>query len=385
MEMYCASDAQVLVSVFVSPEYDKPGDLVVQRVRAEFVAQFAAQLAEHNIGAPERVHTYPGGSEEALLDEALLPVFASFRATLEQSGLMRVEPKQLATTSSGGGPTASSSSPTLNPSAALGGGPLNHTGSHLALLDGGAASEKGSPDLRAAANQRTTRKGSNSAVSSPLITKELRGSGASGAQQQQGHFPYLGSSAQSFHTAVRGSNATAASGSSAATSSAAVGSAPSAATAAASSDLYGQGFAYGFGGGGVLGGNGSSADDYLPSWIADSSHDTSFLLHQGVPGPPLPLLSPVPPLYPTLLPPLDSAIAVPATAAATIATTSAAPAESNSSSPLVPSVSASQPFSPNGSSPHAPSASPPASAQTSKAPADGTAAAGLDDIQVALE
>jgi len=242
------------------------------------------------------------------------------------------------------------------------------------------ASEKGSPDLRAATNQRTTRKGSNSAASSPLIAKESRGTGASGAQQH-GHFPYMGSSA---HTAFRGSNATAASGSSAAASSTAIGSAPSVATAAASSDLYGQGFAYGFGGGGVLGGNGSSADDYLPSWIADSSHDTSFLLHQGVPGPPLPLLSPVPPLYPTVLPPLDSAIAVPG-AAATTATSAAVPAESNSTSPLVPSVSASQPFSPNGSSPHAPSANPPASAQKSKAPADATAAAGLDDIQVALE
>jgi len=364
LEMFCSCDSHVLVSIFVSPEYDKPGDAVASRIRQEFVTQFAEQLESHRIGEPDRIQSYPGGSEEALLDDSLLPVFAAFRQTLEQSGLLRVEPK------------APDAAPVASPASSALPARLNHTnsGSQLTLDTGnGTSSGPGSPDISVAArNQRPQRAGnSGKGIGSlPLLTKDKNPTAAPAAPaaqpQSQSAYPYLGTSAPAASRVPGGSTGN---GAAAFTDAGAplggVGSAPG-------EFQYGQGFGFGYG-------LGQGGDDFLPSWIADSSHDTSFLLLQGVPMPPpllghAGLLSPVPHLQhaDSLYPAASDG---PLSAADPSDAMHAAGAHgSDSSSPLVPSVSAGSAFSPE---PARPSASPPAvAAQGETAP---------DDIQLTLE
>ena len=75
----------------------KNGDAVAARILSDFTSQFSAQLLAGRIGSPDRMGSYPGGHEEAQADETLLPIYAGFKATLEASGLTKLEPKASAT------------------------------------------------------------------------------------------------------------------------------------------------------------------------------------------------------------------------------------------------------------------------------------------------
>ena len=222
----------------------KQGDLVANQILDDFTAQFATQLESLRIGHPDRVQSYPGGGEEALLDEALLPLFAAFKTTLEQSGLTRIEPKAATTVAP-----------------------------HLSIANMGGS--MGSVVASASSGDSQT---NDSLPPPPLSSRPTQRRPSQQQQQQQQAFPPLGSTtpASSFRGATNsagGASLTGSSGTATGAGAAGVGTAPG--TAMGSVAEYGYG--YGFGGSFV------GADDYLPSWIADSAHDPSLLLLQDMP------------------------------------------------------------------------------------------------------
>ncbi len=363
LEMFCCSNSYVLVSIFVSPEYDKPGPEIARRITEDFCHQFRTELEKYRIGAPERTASYPGGSEEALLDEALLPVFAAFRQTLESSGVLRVEPKTSSSSSSASAANSAGSSPLTQAH------PLLSIGSSSTLgAEGG--SNAPSPRAAGAGGAKPGKSFRTSAANhSPLIPAVDR---RSHQQQQTQHHhqsqtPHLSSSLPAaFSTQSR--HLLSVSSSHGATTSVVIGSLPATSTTSSDPSLGGGGGAYGAN----FGLLGAGSDDYLPSWIADSSHDASLaLLQQNLPA--LLIAEPDALLAAASTPPLPAS-----NAAISIEMQSSRSRQvSTSTAPLIHADTAAE-VRGSSSPPGAPSASPPL-------PQGGRAAAGLDDIHVAIE
>lgn len=216
----------------------KQGDVVANQILDDFTGQFSSQLESSRIGHPDRVQSYPGGGEEALLDESLLPLFAAFKATLEQSGLTRIEPK-----------AATAVAPHL--SIANMGGSM---GSVVAAASSGDSQSDSLPP--------------------PLSSRPVQR-----RPSQRQAFPPLGSTtpASSFRGAMNSTGGASLTGSSGTAAGAGAGANFGTAPGTAMGSVAEYGYGYGFGGSFV------GADDYLPSWIADSAHDPSLLLLQDMP------------------------------------------------------------------------------------------------------
>ena len=214
----------------------KNGDAVAARILSDFTTQFSAQLLASRIGSPDRMAAYPGGSEEAQADESFLATYSSFRQVLIDSGLTRVEPKATTTTN------AASTAAAL--AAAIG-------GSSSRDLVSSPESSPPSTSLRSLPDRH----------SPPRPQKQFFAHLSSSAPQSRAPIHTAPASSFGFDVAQPSSST----GRLSITQGQAPGPSPAMLQqqGGPAPDHYYSSFPH--------------ADDYLPSWIADSTHDLHLL------------------------------------------------------------------------------------------------------------